>query len=195
MGRPIGVRGSETRERIIAAAREVFGEVGYEGATTGEIARRASVTRPALRCYFPSKRAVYDGVLDGASADIAAAVAAAARETTLLEQLTAFMAMIVSDRRRATFFATVVLDSYRHPDLKNRHCAPREDALAFLTAAVGDAVARGELADDTDTAAVVEMLYAVMVGASLHGGFADAEIEHTAAVERLRRLLSGGFGG
>lgn len=52
-------RGAETRERIITAAIGLFGERGYEAASTREIARRAEVNAPVLRYYFDSKEGLY----------------------------------------------------------------------------------------------------------------------------------------
>lgn len=53
------VRGDETRLRIIAAAIELFGEHGFESASTREIAARAGVNAPALQYYFENKEGVY----------------------------------------------------------------------------------------------------------------------------------------
>ena len=53
------VRGDETRQRIIAAAIEAFGEHGFEGASTRDIAARAGVNAPALQYYFENKEGVY----------------------------------------------------------------------------------------------------------------------------------------
>lgn len=52
-------RGDETRTRIIAAALEVFGLHGFEGASTRMLAEKAGVTLPALHYYFDSKQGVY----------------------------------------------------------------------------------------------------------------------------------------
>jgi AcrR family transcriptional regulator len=60
--RPAGggyARGDETRRRIIDAAVEVFGERGFEAASTREIAARAGVNAPALQYYFENKEGVY----------------------------------------------------------------------------------------------------------------------------------------
>jgi AcrR family transcriptional regulator len=46
------------RDRIEAAARAVFGERGYDGATTREIAERADVSIGTLFAYAPDKRAL-----------------------------------------------------------------------------------------------------------------------------------------
>jgi AcrR family transcriptional regulator len=52
-------RGEETRARIIAAAVKLFGERGYEGASTRDIAASAGVNAPALQYYFDNKEGVY----------------------------------------------------------------------------------------------------------------------------------------
>jgi len=52
-------RGEETRAKLIHAAVRVFGERGYEGASTREIASEAGVNAPALQYYFDNKEGLY----------------------------------------------------------------------------------------------------------------------------------------
>lgn len=52
-------RGEETRERIVEAALGIFGEHGYDGASTREIATAAGVNAPALQYYFDNKEGLY----------------------------------------------------------------------------------------------------------------------------------------
>jgi AcrR family transcriptional regulator len=52
-------RGDETRLRIIEAAIGLFGEHGFEGASTRDIAARADVNAPALQYYFENKEGLY----------------------------------------------------------------------------------------------------------------------------------------
>lgn len=52
-------RGEETRRRIIDAAIRLFGERGYEGASTRDIAHAAGVNAPALQYYFDNKEGLY----------------------------------------------------------------------------------------------------------------------------------------
>jgi TetR/AcrR family transcriptional regulator, regulator of cefoperazone and chloramphenicol sensitivity len=52
-------RGEETRRRIVEAALRLFGERGYEGASTRDIAAAAGVNAPALQYYFDNKEGVY----------------------------------------------------------------------------------------------------------------------------------------
>jgi AcrR family transcriptional regulator len=70
-------RGEETRARIIAAALKVFGEEGYDRASTRQIARAAGVMPPALQYYFDSKeglhRACAESLLEAVTPGIQAA--------------------------------------------------------------------------------------------------------------------------
>jgi AcrR family transcriptional regulator len=52
-------RGEETRTRIVLAALKLFGEYGFDGASTRDIATAAGVNAPALQYYFDSKEGVY----------------------------------------------------------------------------------------------------------------------------------------
>ncbi|OQR36627.1 TetR family transcriptional regulator [Pseudomonas sp. Bc-h] len=52
-------RGEETRAAILLAAVAVFGERGYEGASTRDIAKAAGVNAPSIQYYFDSKEGVY----------------------------------------------------------------------------------------------------------------------------------------
>ena len=52
-------RGDETRARIVLTALRLFGECGFEGASTRDIASAAGVNAPALQYYFDSKEGLY----------------------------------------------------------------------------------------------------------------------------------------
>jgi AcrR family transcriptional regulator len=52
-------RGEETRARIVSAALKMFGELGFEGASTRDIATVAEVNAPALQYYFDNKEGLY----------------------------------------------------------------------------------------------------------------------------------------
>lgn len=52
-------RGDETRLRIIATAIPLFGQRGFDGVSTREIAAEAGVNPPALQYYFDSKEGLY----------------------------------------------------------------------------------------------------------------------------------------
>jgi AcrR family transcriptional regulator len=60
IGRPpkLDEHGTPTRERLLRAAVEACVEFGYEGVTLSDIARRASVSTPAVYSHFTGKAAL-----------------------------------------------------------------------------------------------------------------------------------------
>jgi AcrR family transcriptional regulator len=62
-GRPAGMSGDRTRERVVGAALETFAEQGFAGSSVRDIARKARIRVSSLYHYFPSKEALYEAVL------------------------------------------------------------------------------------------------------------------------------------
>jgi AcrR family transcriptional regulator len=56
----VQVKYGSGRERLLAAAGEVFAEKGFRGATTRDIAERAGITEPMLFRHFGSKTALFE---------------------------------------------------------------------------------------------------------------------------------------
>jgi AcrR family transcriptional regulator len=59
MPQELSARKGETVTRILAAAKEVFTEVGFAGARVDEIARRADVNKASLYYHIGDKKALY----------------------------------------------------------------------------------------------------------------------------------------
>jgi len=55
----VGVRGVETHRRILQAALDVFGQVGYHGARVEAITAAAGCSRPSFYQYFSSKEDLF----------------------------------------------------------------------------------------------------------------------------------------
>ncbi len=65
-----------TRQRIVAVARELIVERGYDGASTAEILRRAGVSRGGLYHHFAGKAELLAAVLDAVERDFVVRLAA-----------------------------------------------------------------------------------------------------------------------
>ena len=57
-------RGAETRQRLIEAALDVFGHLGFEGASTRQIAKEADANLAAIVYHFGSKEALHVAVAE-----------------------------------------------------------------------------------------------------------------------------------
>jgi AcrR family transcriptional regulator len=62
-GRPPRERAGEVEERILDAARKVFLERGFEGASIEEIAEAARSGKPTIYARFPGKEALFTAVV------------------------------------------------------------------------------------------------------------------------------------
>jgi AcrR family transcriptional regulator len=59
-GRPLSKRGLDTRRRLLDAAEQVFGALGYHDASVVKLAEFAGVAGGTFYLYFDSKKAIFD---------------------------------------------------------------------------------------------------------------------------------------
>ena len=110
----------ERRRQILDAAKAVFAEAGYHGASINAIIERAEIARGTFYLYFESKAAVFDSILDEAMTDLRARIrridvedkSAPPPQVQLREQLVATVEYIVGDRP----LATLLLKAGHTPD-------------------------------------------------------------------------------
>lgn len=61
---------SETKDRLVAAAKTVFAQKGFEAGTVGDIASAAGVSRPTFYVYFASKSEVFRVIAEQIKDDV-----------------------------------------------------------------------------------------------------------------------------
>jgi AcrR family transcriptional regulator len=71
-------KGQATRDRLLAAAQELFGSRGYDGTSIEAVLDATDTKRGSLYHHFASKEELFDAVLDRLVAGITESVAAAA---------------------------------------------------------------------------------------------------------------------
>jgi AcrR family transcriptional regulator len=111
----------ERRRQILAAAKSVFAEAGYHGASIHAIIERAQIARGTFYLYFQSKAAVFDSILDQAMADLRGRLhrievgdpSAPPPQVQLHNQVVATLEYIVDDRP----LATLLLSAGHTPDV------------------------------------------------------------------------------
>jgi AcrR family transcriptional regulator len=199
-GRPIGSNSAETRARILCAARDVISERGYEAANFQIISQRAGLSRPTMHYYFHTREQIYESLLREAHSVVADCIAEARLGNTLLKQLSTFVAasrrLDFAQGSMLRFIITSRLESHRHPRLRALS-TPVVDAVSeFYESMVADAVRRGEIPDDVDASAVVNMLTSMFWGMGFFAGFVHTADEVIEIAKQLQRfLVSGLLGG
>ena len=100
-------RSAATRAALIAAATPLFGERGYSGVGTGELAEAAGVTRGALYHQFADKRELFTAVFEGV-------------EQVLIERIAARIAEAGSDDPLGALAegAEVLIDAVLEPNFR-----------------------------------------------------------------------------
>lgn len=130
---------AEVRQRIVDAARALFGEQGYAASTTRDIAQRADVSETLLFRYFGTKSALFDHVVFEPFHAIADRFLGDERATGEMgsESLQSFLAFLDGNRRMLTALAVKGL-----ADSEDERAAYRLDQMRRFYAEAAARVAR-----------------------------------------------------
>jgi len=154
---------SSVRDRLVAAAAEVFAERGYEGTRVQEVVRRAGLSTGAIYTNFRDKADLLLAAVGTAPVDSLFATMGRASDTAEGLRHAGHMLPAAKRRHRPLLFEAMVA-ARRDPAVA---ALLRERLLSFR-AAIGDVVvtgqAEGALADDVDAEAVAEFCQALGMG-------------------------------
>ena len=155
-----------TRERLIAAAAEVFSERGYEGAAVADIARRAEFTTGAIYGQFRDKaELLLDVVRTILEAQQNAAVAASSGGG-LSERFVELAGEFVDPERAGD--RALVLEAHvaarRDREVGEVLRSFQSSRLDALTAMVAEAQAAGEVSSALDPSTVATLFLAIPLG-------------------------------
>lgn len=171
-GRP---RDPGADQRILAAAREVAGEVGIHGASMSAIADRSSTGKPTIYLRWPDRRHVMAAAiadLDGSLGDPVGATFQEALRAALLEDRELLVTGPESRFLRSALFEAAT-DELIAESLDGRILGPRRDRLRRI---LERGVAEGAARDGLDPMAFADLLLATLVRAMvLRGEGADPE--------------------
>ena len=182
---------AETRAKLIAAARQAFGTVGYAAASMDDCTAAVGLTRGALYHHFGDKKGLLQAVIDEIDAEMTVrlgAIAARApnRWQGVVDEWIAYVEMALEpDIQRIMFRdGPAVLG-----DISQRHTA--KGCIAALTESLASLKAEGVLVD-----ADPEALAHLINGASSHAATwiassADPGETSRKAVASFRKLLEG----
>ena len=128
------------RERLVAAALQLFSEQGYDETTVAEIAERAGLTKSTFFRYFPDKREVLSAGQETLSRLLVEGIASAPPEATPLGAVAtglerAASAMGPFNRELAPRLAAAVASS---TELQERYALKQVGFVAAMAGALRD---------------------------------------------------------
>jgi AcrR family transcriptional regulator len=183
---------AQTRDSLVHAGRELFGQKGFRQTSVEDLARAARVTTGALYHHFPTKTALFEAVFEHAHTELMAASMAAAQDATddldlLARGFEAFLdAVLESDLQRILILdAPAVLGPARFTELDERY------AFAVIVAALRAATDAGSLQVDDPETVTRLLLGALTRGAMLIANSPDPVGTRHAVALSMRALLSG----
>lgn len=151
------------RDRLVAAAAEVFAERGYEGTRVQEVVRRAGLSTGAIYANFRDKADLLLAAVGTAPVDSLFATVGRARDTAAGLRHAGHLLPVAKRRHRPLLFEAMVA-ARRDPEV----AALLRERLLTFRAAIGDMVAEGQaegsLAGDVDAEAVAEFCQALGMG-------------------------------
>lgn len=149
---------SSKRRQILDGARKVFMDLGFDGASMGEIARAAQVSKGTLYVYFADKSALFEAIIEEEALQHGQVVFSfdPARDAgaTLREFGLAYLHLVCRPGGGSAI-RTVMAIAERMPDVGRRYYARVLDrSINRLSDYLRARVAAGDLAiDDCDLAA------------------------------------------
>jgi AcrR family transcriptional regulator len=90
VGAALGDEDSTKRRQIVDGARRVFMDLGFDGASMGEIARAAGVSKGTLYVYFPDKCGLFEAIVETEIAEYSKELYNFHPERPVIETLTEF---------------------------------------------------------------------------------------------------------
>jgi AcrR family transcriptional regulator len=127
---------ARNRGQLLAAARHVFGELGYAGASLDEIAERAGFTKGAVYSHFRSKADLFLSLLEERIEQRAAGQRAMASHPMSPAAIAEFVREVTSQSRSDPPWRLAVIEfrvvAARDPELNARYATAHRNALDEL---------------------------------------------------------------
>jgi len=163
-GRTLSPRGVETRTKLLEAAEQVFGALGFHDASIVKITEAAGVGQGTFYLYFASKRDVFDELIRDMNRRVRRAMKeASSRGTTRLEsELLGFGAYIRFTMEHPAIYRIIRQPEFVSPEMLEYHY----DKLAEgYVEGLRESMARGDVGDiDPEVTAWALMAAGEMLG-------------------------------
>ena len=149
-GRPPRALAGEAEERILDAAKKVFLERGFEGASVDEIADVAHAGKPTIYARFPGKKALFAAVMARKQREVTGSYESIAPRGATIEERLASIATAILQRilvaETVGLVRATVAEARRFPDLASSvHRMGRERGTEAVAQLLGELVEHDKL--------------------------------------------------
>jgi AcrR family transcriptional regulator len=178
-----------TAARILDAAEEVFAEVGFEGASTREVAKRAAVPFGAIHYHWGTKRQLWQAVFKRVAERLRDTLRGNLRREgapgEAVDALTdAFVDVLAASRNATRLFCRSFLDDVDDPYVQATFLELNESGK-LLSQRLG-----GEMDPDVDILILSRALVAVLASEQAQRDVLGGDVFSSAEVlDRIRREL------
>jgi len=188
-------RTAATRAALVAAGRELFGELGFAAVGTQAIVERAGVTRGALYHQFDDKRGLFAAVYDDVERDVTADIASAVGELAMRDPVAAlrsgaqrFLQLITAPE----IHRITLVDAPAVLGWAQWRARGEEFGFALVEGLLQAAISVGQIADQP-TRPMAHVAIGALDEAALYVAAADDREKATAEVTRVLDQLIDGF--
>ena len=163
-GRTLSPRGVETRSRLLEAAEQVFGDLGYHDASIVKITEAAGVGQGTFYLYFSSEHEIFDEIVRDLNRRIRHAMTESAEkgETRLEQEILGFRGYFEFTAHHPGLYKIIRQAAFVSPDIFKWHY---DRVSERYVAALKDSAERGELGPiDPEVAAWALMAVGETIG-------------------------------
>lgn len=190
---PENARGSSSRERILAAAKQLFAARGYENTSTVAIARLAGTSESQLMKHFGSKEGLLESIFDVGWEQLSAHIASLPKVASPAEKLHALLGATLAGLERDQELKQLMLLEGRRIRREGRMVLMTNGFLAYVSIVDGilaEMRAVGQLRSDLNIQAVRSGLIGMFEGILRDELLSEkADFPSNAKVSDLRQLF------
>ena len=190
---PENARGSSSRERILAAAKQLFAARGYENTSTVAIARLAGTSESQLMKHFGSKEGLLESIFDVGWEQLSAHIANLPKVASPAEKLHALLGATLAGLERDQELKQLMLLEGRRIRREGRMVLMTNGFLAYVSIVDGilaEMRAVGQLRSDLNIQAVRSGLIGMFEGILRDELLSEkADFPSNAKVSDLRQLF------
>ncbi|MDB5432084.1 MAG: transcriptional regulator, TetR family [Caulobacter sp.] len=186
----------KTREKVLAAARQLFVEHGYEAATIRDIAKAAGMSTGAVFASFSDKAELFDEILiedfNAVYEPMTQAVAVAANVDDAIRGIFT-VAYDYCTAQLPLLRAGIAVSWTRGDVAEHRNRSALKPIFNRLNIALKEGVERGELLADSDTLLISNILWDVYLAGyrgALYDGLSSGDLI-ARMVEKTNVILAG----